>query len=567
MMLYTSRPRLPQSPTPALFPPTIVSAASHNPVRSSASKPSLPSKLAVVEIETHIVASESANPAVANIPPHASNPKHAQSNKRSSAITVTVTPIRSETPSPSEVDADMGKHVSPAVSTVSDELSLIIRPATPTSPVQIPKANGRNKHFDAARPVRRQNAPRRKVPNHVRSPESLSPSVAALLAVTDIPRPRRTQRKLLGADRLLTVDAIIDNERQLSEKEISWSLSRGSPMDVLMSPPDSLDEEFLGSDCGSVSMARTLSIDSMPSLGDSYGTDVISSIESPRSLSPQPLHRRKASPMRKSLGPIRSPPNTIDEHPLSPKPPQDEDDLEDSLSLKSSDADQSTSQAFIPFKPLRAVFKSNLTASLRALRSAAKSFSSINFPSIPPDDLITRSILTMDPEVPYADERRPPVTEEIPSAELRRYLNPTTRLSLESQSRPLQQPGTFVASIQMQTYKIQRSRPTDAAAARKSYPSISPLSPSPPVNEAPSDSTRDVTTPPLPAVRQREMRENPDFIRIAVMEMIMRRRGKLDNNKPGRARWALPPRKTSAKPYEIGADGVPERWIPLPIAG
>lgn len=557
-MLYISRPRLPQPATPALFPPSIVS----NPIRPPAPKPSSPSKPAVVEVETILVASESAYSAVANIPPHASDPKHAQSNKRSSAITVTVTPIRSETPRPSEIDADMGKHVSPALSTAPDDLSLTIRPATPTSPVQIPTANGRNKHFDAARPVRRQSAPRRKVPNHVRSPVSLSPSVAALLAVTDIPRPRRTQRKPRGTDSLLTVDAIIDNERQLSEKDISWSLSRGSPMDVLMSPPDSLDDEFLGSDCGSVSMARTLSIDSMPSLGDSYGTDIISSMESPRSLSPQPLHRRKASPMRKSLGPIRSPPNSIDEHPLS-APPPDEDDL-DSLSLESSETEQSISQAFIPFKPLRAVFKSNLTASLRALRSAAKSFSSINFPSIPPDDLITRSILTMDPEVPYADERRPPVTEEIPSAELRRYLNPTTRLSRETQSRPLQQPGTFVASIQMQTYKIHRSRPTDVAA-RKSYPSISPLSPPPPVNEAPSTSTRDAA-PPLPAVRQREMRENPDFIRIAVMEMIMRRRGKLDNSKPGRARWALPPRKTSAKPYEIGADGVPERWVPLPMA-
>lgn len=170
----------------------------------------------------------------------------------------------------------------------------------------------------------------------------------------------------------------------------------------------------------------------------------------------------------------------------------------------------------------------------------------------------------MDPKVPYADERRPPVTEEIPSAELRRYLNPTTRLSRETQSRPLQQPGTFAASIQMQTYKIQRTRPTDAAA-RNAYPSTSPLSPSTPASQPAPIPAQD-SVPPLPAMRQREMRENPDFIRIAVMEMIMRRRGKLDNSKPGRARWALPPRKTSTKPYEIGADGVPERWIPLPIA-
>ncbi|EGR48637.1 uncharacterized protein TRIREDRAFT_78042 [Trichoderma reesei QM6a] len=450
--------------------------------------------------------------------------------------------------------------LSSPVSVVSDTLTA--RPTTPSSPVQIPRTTSRESYFDTAHPVRRHHNLRRKAPSHVRSPESLSPSVAALLAVTDIPRPRRTQRKSRGTDKLLTADVIIADERSLSEKEFSWSLSRGSPMEVLMSPPDSLDEEFLGSDCGSVSMARTLSVDSMPSLGDSFGTECISSIDTPRSSSPQPLHRRKASPIRSCLGPIRSPPDSIVEHPLSPEP-QDEDGL-DSLGLQSTGSDATTSYQFIPFKPLRAVFKSNLTASLRALRSAAKSFSNLNFPTIPPDDLITRSILTMDPKVPYADERRPPVTEEIPSAELRRYLNPTTRLSRETQSRPLQQPGTFAASIQMQTYKIQRSRPTDAAA-RNAYPSASPLSPSSAAGQ-PAPTPAQDSMPPLPAMRQREMRENPDFIRIAVMEMLMRRRGKLDNSKPGRARWALPPRKTSTKPYAIGPDGVPERWVPLSAA-
>ena len=61
-------------------------------------------------------------------------------------------------------------------------------------------------------------------------------------------------------------------------------------------------------------------------------------------------------------------------------------------------------------------------------------------------------------------------------------------------------------------------------------------------------------------MRQREMRENSDFIRIAVMEMAMRKRGKLDDQRPGRAKWALPARRTSAAPYEIGANGVPARW-------
>jgi hypothetical protein len=57
------------------------------------------------------------------------------------------------------------------------------------------------------------------------------------------------------------------------------------------------------------------------------------------------------------------------------------------------------------------------------------------------------------------------------------------------------------------------------------------------------------------------MRENSDFIRVAVMEMLMRKKGKLDEHKPGRARWALPPRKSPTKPYEITENGVPARWI------
>ncbi|KAL6885248.1 hypothetical protein HDV57DRAFT_419395 [Trichoderma longibrachiatum] len=560
-MLQVSPPRLQLAPLPATTTTTVSTASRHS-TRSAASKPLLSSNTTVAETNLAIsIAAISTNKSVVTIlPPHTTSPKHAQGRKSPSSI-ATITPIRSHSPSSRKIDAEMAKPgVSSPVSVVSD--SLTARPTTPSSPVQIPRTTSRDSYFDTARPVRRHHNPRRKAPNHVRSPESLSPSVAALLAVTDIPRPRRTQRKSRGPDKLLTADAIIADERSLSEKEFSWSLSRGSPMEVLLSPPDSLDEEFMGSDCGSVSMARTLSVDSMPSLGDSFGTECISSLDSPRSSSPQPLHRRKASPIRSCLGPIRSPPDSIVEHPLSPEP-QDEDGL-DSLGLQSTGSGATSSYQFIPFKPLRAVFKSNLTASLRALRSAAKSFSNLNFPTIPPDDLITRSILTMDPKVPYADERRPPVTEEIPSAELRRYLNPTTRLSRETQSRPLQQPGTFAASIQMQTYKIQRTRPTDAAA-RNAYPSTSPLSPSSAAGQSAPTPAQD-SMPPLPAMRQREMRENPDFIRIAVMEMLMRRRGKLDNSKPGRARWALPPRKTSTKPYAIGADGVPERWVPLSAA-
>merc|ERR1712000_775307 len=233
---------------------------------------------------------------------------------------------------------------------------------------------------------------------------------------------------------------------------------------------------------------RTISAESIPSLGgESLFTEGVSSFETPLSPSPSFRGRRGPSPVRRSLEPVVSPPGEEDEHPLArkyynamepaqqPSPPTTPEDEPLSLLLGQ-------------FRPLKYAFRSNLTASFKALRSAAKSFSTINFSSIPSEDLLARSLLTIETNVPYTDERRPPTTEDAPSAE------PQTAHSMP------------------------------------------------------------------PGMRQREMRENSDFIRIAVMEMAMRKRGKLDDQRPGRAKWALPARRTSAAPYEIGANGVPARW-------
>lgn len=58
-------------------------------------------------------------------------------------------------------------------------------------------------------------------------------------------------------------------------------------------------------------------------------------------------------------------------------------------------------------------------------------------------------------------------------------------------------------------------------------------------------------------VRQREVRENPDFLRVIVLEMNMRRGGKLSETAPGKARLVLPPRQ----PYKLRATGDDtKRW-------
>jgi hypothetical protein len=76
-----------------------------------------------------------------------------------------------------------------------------------------------------------------------------------------------------------------------------------------------------------------------------------------------------------------------------------------------------------------------------------------------------------------------------------------------------------------------------------------------------SEAGRALSSPPV--VRQREPRENSDFLRVIVLEMNMRRVGKLDAKAVGRARIWLPPRKPgSSKASSIhSASGVPERWV------
>ncbi|PHH70121.1 hypothetical protein CDD80_6221 [Ophiocordyceps camponoti-rufipedis] len=327
-------------------------------------------------------------------------------------------------------------------------------------------------------PIRRKNG---------RGGEPVSPELAALLAGTDIPRQRRRRR---AGRRVRDEDGM-------------------GPLELLLSPPE---------DGGR--LVRTASVDSIPSLA-SATSDTLSSLETPGDFS---VPRRRPSPVRRSLPWDQG-------HPLVAVVDASDDDADDERPADEPKKLEMEVQHHVP--GLRSVFRSNLTASLRALRSAARSFSSGVMMDDPPL-LVTRSMmLSIDPGVPYTDERRPPLLEEMPSAELRRYLNPTTASILDKMR--------YSASIQMQTYKIHRSR----------------TCPTPQRQHAP------LLYQPRAAgtMRPREMRENPDFIRIAVLEMAMRRSGKLDGQRAGRAKWVLPPRRVAARPYEVGGDGVPVRWV------
>ncbi|KAI1128060.1 hypothetical protein F5Y10DRAFT_182163 [Nemania abortiva] len=421
------------------------------------------------------------------------------------------------------------------------------RPITPSSAVQIPI---KQKHHLQKTSHRTRSSSARRA-RDVHSPDAVPPAVAALLAITNIPPPKR-RKSLRGGtkDPRMTVDSIVPRSK-VSEKDLSRELRldlgddlspssfERSPLEFLLTPPDELAEEdaLLHTDSGFASpySTRTASLDSLPSLGDSISPSMIQSGDFPST----PRGGRLRSP-RRSLEPVTTPPGEQPGDPLSKVSP-DIDKL-DFSAKPSMPADKQT-PITMPFK---SVFKSNLTASLRALRSAARSLSTFTTSSIPPDDLLTRSILTIDPRVPFTDERRPPVLEEEPSEAMRRYLNPASNIRPEVRgSSPIR---SYTASIQMQTYKVQRSRVPKAARQAAQASSSNKAS-------------TVVLLPPGP--RQREMRENPDFIRIAVMEHLMRKRGKLDDQREGHARWLLPPRKTTTKPYEIGPGGVPVRWTSM----
>jgi hypothetical protein len=434
------------------------------------------------------------------------------------------------------------------------------RPTTPTSPVVIPLRGQRDVTHDRPRSQgrkdrhggRRQSEKSERRARTIHSPDALPPSVAALLAITSIPPQKAySARNRNGVGQRLTVDNILQHTG-VTEKELSISLGR-SPLDLLLSPPEE-EDDTVGSENGreSILSTRTMSSESMPSLDDESidgASPSISSLSTPNSGS---ISRgRKSLPSRR-LQPLSPPGGPVfEDHPLSISE-IDVDQLDFRVFQKSAEEDGQKDGPGIELPRRTSAFKSNLTASLRALRYAARSFSTLATPLVTPDDFLTRSIISIDPQVPFTDERMPPLLEDTPTPALRRYLNPTTNAPIEAHVPPslaqTMSATKCTASIQMQTYKISRS-------AKSTSPSVISRRTQP----TPEDVFAEVAAGPL--ARQRDMRENSDFIRVAVMEMLMRKKGKLDDHKPGRAKWALPPRKPPTKPYEIAENGVPVRWI------
>lgn len=375
-------------------------------------------------------------------------------------------------------------------------------------------------------------------------PNALPPAVAALLAVTSLPSskygPRqRRPSEIVGRSPSRQVLVGID------PYEIGSSLSSFSPRswDVLLSPPQNLDEDK--SSVSSVTSGepilsvQSISIDSMPSLS--------SELESATSVSSPSTPVRPATNDRRQRG-VSSPrpENCVLDHPLLPTR-----ECESSEKHVAADTEALHPEITMPATPIRSSFKSNLTASLRVLRSAARSVSNFTAPTPQRDDFLTRSILSISPR--FTDERRPQASAEPPDPVLRRYLNPSINPAelqiFHGHGRSQKVGDEPTASIQLQTY--QRMSKTSKKA---SAPPVFLLS------KYNNETLEEMTSS---SSRQREPRENCDFLRVIVLEMNMRRSGKLSDSVPGRARMWLKPRQTERR-QERDNHGIPKRWVGIP---
>jgi hypothetical protein len=384
----------------------------------------------------------------------------------------------------------------------------------------------------------------------VHNPDAIPPAVAALLAVTAIPKMPSRRRKPTTMSRSLSMDELIQ-EWKLDDSDAPSSVV-GSPLDLLLGRVDESEDEY-----GSLqsveqgkelfTRSRSISSESLATIPPSLEYDEPSFSSHWDNIStPDSISRKSISERREKA--ISSPPkeDCVLDHPLLSFSTEESEDIITTDVTEVMEPLPSSSDRF-------KLLKSNLTASLQALRSAAKSFSNFTAPSVPPDDFLTRSLLSPK----FTSEMRPKHLEGVPSPALRRYLNPQpapispTELSMQlHDSIMIDADADYDAPmIQMQTYE------------RRSRPSKTRRRASDPFSEA----GRALST--APAVRQREPRENCDFLRVIVLEMNMRRIGKLDAKAVGRARIWLPPRKPGSgkTPSIHGATGVPSRWMGIPV--
>ncbi|KAK2766974.1 hypothetical protein FQN54_006291 [Arachnomyces sp. PD_36] len=402
------------------------------------------------------------------------------------------------------------------------------------------------------------NTTRPSLKNAANSRTGVPTSVANILQVTSIPRPpKRAPRG--NAKRLPTGNNVEDFSKLLLEGVETGDLDGlvtdspgSSSLGILLSPPDEDDDDKLTfeSDHSPESglSVRCSSSDSLPSLMNDTGSFTPSNdIPTPPRGSQKWLSEKKH--------PLVCPPEECtSDHPLLPMDSSTAEEEEDTDLPMLEPCEQDSTDRVRSLPKLGLSFKSNLTASLRALKSAAQTVSNFTNPSVQSEDFLTRSFFSFSPEL--TDDRRPTPTNLPPSPALRRYLNPIPtspaeiHVYQEYPTDPFNKVQSCPASIQMQTYR----RSSNDRSNKK------------------GSSVSTAGDEPLPLPRQREPRENSNFLRMVVLEMNMRRRGKLRDDIPTRVKVYLPPRQGGSVRTSMLSNSsntcrtennkaIPQRWV------
>ena len=425
----------------------------------------------------------------------------------------------------------------------------MLTPQSTTKPVVIPT---RTRNGDQRKS--RESMSRDRIRKDSSSPHdssSIPSSVAALLAMTSLPESKHHHRSGSGRKESSRAGNWKQDTRHREMPKRALSSSNPQSWGMLLSPPEEAETESCSFESdttlGPLSSVRSMSSESMPSLGTD--TESLDSVGDPATPEPVIGSRSGGDRRQKSISASKGE-DCVSNHPLLPQLART--DLEE----------QSHEGSFDELSPERTLaarsrssFKSNLTASFRKIRSAAQSFSTFTAPAVPPDDYLSRSLLSISPQ--FTDERRPLPSDETPDPALRRYLNPITispsefHHHLEEESSSSSQ-SDCKASVQLQTYHRKKGGSEKAS--------------SPPVftsQQQALDAADGV--PHVSHPRQREPRENSNFLRVVVLEMNMRKVGKLSVASPGRAKLWLPARQTGKT--GLGEEGksseskeIPQRW-------
>lgn len=386
-------------------------------------------------------------------------------------------------------------------------------------------------------------------------PDSVPSSVAALLAMTPAPELKYQSKGLKGPRSRYAPKIKRKEDTKHGPRGHAMSSSSPQSWDMLLSPPDEpdLEQSSFGSDTtlDVSSFARSLSVDSMPSLDEDNGSLTSPSISIPST--PELSTRARNGPERriKELSTSKSEDCVLD-HPLLPL-----SSIETTISDDNAEAPIARHRGY---SRSTSALKSNLSASIARIRSAARSFTNFTAPAISRDEYLTRSLLSISP--PFTDERRPSPTPDPPDPALRRYLNPTNFSPSElhvhhDHPQSSSDRDRCTASIQLQSYKrVPRSfdkasaPPIFASSWEKADAAMVAAGEEPFITRYP---------------RQREPRENSDFLRVIVLEMNMRRSGHLGDGVQGKARMSLPARqpckKADFEDVEAVEGRVPRRWV------